>query len=425
MTAASYQRYLLAVLMLLLAFNQLDRLALGIVLQDIKVDLALNDTQLGFLSGIAFAAFYATMGIPIALWADRGNRVTIISITAALWSVAVASCSFATSFLQLVLLRMVVGVGEAGCMPPALSLIADEFSRNERPRAVSRYMLGVPIAFTAGYAAAGWLNDLYGWRTTFVILGVPGIALAVLTRLSLREPRKLTAALARSEPPPRLMEVFATLASSPAFRHLLMSFSVWFFFAYGIVGWLPAFFIRSHGMGTSELGLWFALVWGVGGGLGIWLSGELVRRFAAGDEERQLRGCAIALSFFAPVAIFALLTPSHYLAFAALTIAAFGGNMAQSPMFAATQTLVEPRMRAMAIAVIYLFANLIGMGIGPVVAGMLSDALQPRFGDDSLRYALVLLCPGYFWAGWHLWRASKTIARDHAKVAEGVVSAAG
>ena len=162
MRATVYRNYLLTVLLVILAFNYVDRVALGLLLQDIKVDLDLSDTQLGFLSGIAFALFYSVMGIPIARWADRGNRVMIITVTTALWSVAVALCGLAGSFLQLLLIRIGVAVGEAGCIPPAHSLIADYFTRAERPRAVARYMLGGPLSFVIGYFLAGWLNQLCG-----------------------------------------------------------------------------------------------------------------------------------------------------------------------------------------------------------------------------------------------------------------------
>jgi predicted MFS family arabinose efflux permease len=288
---SGYKQYLLIVLMVILAFNYLDRMALGIVLQNIKTDLGLTDTQLGFLSGIAFALFYSVMGIPIARWADRGNRVTIISLTTALWSAAVA-------------------VGEAGCIPPAHSLIADHFSREERPRAVARYMLGVPLSLTVGYFAAGWLNELYGWRATFVIIGLPGLLLAALARFTLKEPRRMKAAFtaADASPPQAALspsaelsfkEVCGALWSNPAFRHLLMCFSVWYFFGYGLQQWIPAFFIRSHGLQTGELGSWFALIYGVGGGLGVYLGGEWAARYAAGKERLQLIASAAAFSFFA------------------------------------------------------------------------------------------------------------------------------
>jgi len=293
-------------------------------------------------------------------------------------------------------------------------LISDEFPRSERPRAVSRFMLGAPLALTLGYFVAGWLNELYGWRVTFVILGLPGLVLATLCRFTLREPRTLKSNLTSrsTDDDTSFKEVCLTLWSSHSFRHLLICFSVWYFFAYGLIQWLPAFFIRSHGLKTGELGSWFALIWGLAGGLGVYAGGELSVRRAAGDEGRQLRGCAVSFSFFALLMGTAFLVSNPHWAFAALMVASFGGNMALAPIFAATQTLVPPRMRAISIALVYLFANLIGMGLGPVTAGVLSDYLAPRFGNESLRYALIILCPGYFWAAWHLWRASQTIAHD-------------
>lgn len=421
MQESRYKHYLITVLLVIFAFNYVDRLALGLMLQDIKVDLQLTDTQLGFLSGMAFALFYSIMGIPIARWADRGNRVTIISVTIALWSAAVAMCGMATSFVQLLLIRIGVAVGEAGCTPPAHSLIADHFSRAERPRAVARYMVGAPVSLLIGYFVAGWLNEFYGWRTTFIILGMPGLGLAVLAWLTLREPRreKLEAAkanpIARKESTPHqpsIIEVYKLLWANKTFRHLMFCVSVMYFFSYGIGQWKAAFFIRSYGLQTGELGTWFALIYGVCGILGTYWGGEWASRRAAHNEHLQLRVMALVYCSFAIVSTFIYLAPSYHLAFALMGVAAIGGGIINGPLFATIQTLVPEHMRAMSIALIYLFANLIGMGLGPLAAGALSDAFRPWAGDESLRYSLLVLCPGYLWAGWHLWCASKTVSRD-------------
>lgn len=421
MQASAYRRYLLAVLMVILAFNQLDRLALGIVLQNMKLDLNLSDTQLGFMTGIAFAVFYAVMGIPIARWADRGNRVTIIATTTALWSAAVALLGAATSFVQVLLIRVAAAVGEAGCQPSAHSLIADYFSRDERPRAVSRYMLGIPLALTGGFFAAGWLNEIWGWRVTFVVLGLPGLLIAALAAMTLREPRRsrTTVGIAESSTEQRahsggsgLKEVFITLWRISAFRHLLICHSVWYFFSAGILQWQPAFFVRSHHLGTGEIGMWFAVIYGVGCGLGTYLGGEWAARYAARNERLQLQACALGFATYALLYVCAFMAPSHYLAVAALALGNLGGSMALGPILATVQTLVPAPMRAQSIALVYLFANLIGVGLGPLATGALSDALEPQFGAESLRYALVLVSPGYIWAAWHLWRASQTIMRD-------------
>jgi predicted MFS family arabinose efflux permease len=407
-----YKKYLLALMAIILACNYVDRLALSLVLQDIKVDFNLSDPQLGLLTGIAFALFYSIMGIPIARWADRGNRVSIVSLTTGLWCAAVVTCSLAGSFFQLLLSRIAVAVGEAGCIPTAHSLIADTFTRAERPRAVARYMLGSPLSILIGYFLAGWLNQVYGWRTTFVILGLPGIALALLARFTLIEPRRQADSAVAASAGPALKEVCKTLWTNRTFRHLLFFFSVVYFFHYGIQQWQPAFFIRSYGLQTRELGAWLAAIFGLGGLTGTYLGGELAARFAVQNEKLQLRAMTFVYSSFGIVSAFVYLSSNRYVAFGLMALASVGGATVAGPLFATVQTLVPERMRAVAVAVIYLFANLIGMGLGPFVAGVLSDAFRPWAGDESLRYALLALCPGYLWAGWHLWCASGTIASD-------------
>jgi len=412
-----HKQYLLGVLTIILLFNYVDRLALGLMLQDIKVDLDLTDTQLGFLSGIAFALFYAAMGIPIARWADRGNRVTIIALTAGLWSVMVALCGAAGNFMQLLLIRVGVAVGEAGCMPPALSLIADHFNRAERPRATSIYMSGGALSFVVGSFAAGWLNDIYGWRITFALLGVPGLVLAVLAWVTLKEPRRAQprARLAAVVPEPTFAEVWVRLWSSVTFRHLLLCFSVMNFFVYGIAQWQPAFFIRSYGLSTGEIGTWFAGIAGVGGLTGAYVGGVWVTRHAAQNERLQLRLMVISFVFTSVMWVLTYVSTNLYLSMWWMGLATIALYATQGPLFATIQTLVPERMRAVAFALIYLFANLIGMGLGPLAAGAISDALRAEVGDESLRYALLILSPGFLWAAGHAWRASRTVALEVAK----------
>jgi MFS family permease len=419
----TYRKYLLAVLAVILASNYVDRYALGLLLQDIKLDLQLSDTQLGFLTGMAFAVFYSVLGIPIARWADRGNRISIIAVTTLLWSAAVALCGWANSFAQLLLIRIGVAVGEAGCTPPAHSLIADHFTRAERPRAVARYKLGWPLSVLIGYFFAGWLNELYGWRMTFVLLGSPGLILAALAWFTLREPRveqwRQAAPAAASESDavtkssqPSLQLVAQTLWANTTFRHLLLYFSVLSFFGYGITQWQPAFFMRSFGLQTGELGTWFALIHGGGGLLGVWLGGELASRYAVHNERVQLKAMGLIYGVFGLVSAGIYLSPNPYLAFALMGIGSLAVSTVLGPLLATIQTLVPDRMRAISIAIIYLFANLVGMGLGPVVAGVLSDAFQSWAGEESLRYSLLALSPGYLWGGWHLWRAAKTVRED-------------
>jgi MFS family permease len=385
------------------------------LLQDIKADLQLSDVQLGLLTGIAFALFYSLMGIPIARWADRGNRVSLISLTTALWSAVVSLLGFVNTFAQLLLVRIGVAVGEAGCIPPAHSLIAYHFTRAERPRAIARYMMGGPLSLVIGYLIAGWLNELYGWRVTFMLLGLPGLVLAIVVRLTLKESRRMRLPAGASDetlPPPSFIQVCITLWASRTFRHLLLCFAVVYFFGQGIGKWQPAFFIRSFGLQTGELGTWFTVIMGLGSLGGIYWGGELAARYAANNERLQLRAIAVLYGLCAVVSAWTYLSPNRYWAFTFMGVGAVMSATAAGPLFATIQTLVPPRMRATSIALVYLFANLIGMGLGPLATGVLSDAFRPLFGAESLRYALLALSPGYLWGAWHLWRGSHTVGQD-------------
>ena len=429
MKSRNARRYLLGILVVILAFNYVDRQALALVLQDIKSDLHLTDTQLGLLTGVAFALFYSLMGIPIARWADRGNRVAVISTAVAVWSAAVALCAVAGNFAQLLLIRVGVAIGEAGCIPPANSLISDHFDRSERPRALATYMLGIPLSALFGYFLAGWLNEIYGWRVTFVVLGAPGIVLAALAWFTLADPRFVRGATRSAREPdeigmgqrkipqppaaqPTLKQIVGRLYSSVTFRHILMGFSVTSFFAYGIGQWLPAFFIRSFGLQTGELGIWLALIQGLGGLLGTYWGGQWALRHAKNNECLQLK--VMAAGYTACGVIFAgvCLCSGRYAAFGLLTLAIVGGSTVSGPLFGTIQTLVPQGMRAVAVALVYLFANLIGGGLGPLAVGFLSDTFRLTAGEESLRYALLLLTPGYLWGAWHLWRGSITVMRD-------------
>jgi MFS transporter, Spinster family, sphingosine-1-phosphate transporter len=418
-----YKNYMLILLMVILAFNFADRLALGIVLQDIKVAFELTDTQLGFLGGIAFALFYSIMGIPIARWADRGNRVLIIGVTTALWSLAVALCGAASSFTQLLLTRVLVGIGEAGCIPPANSLIADYFIRAERARAVGIYTMGIQVSLVFGVVAAGWANQFYGWRATFVLFGAPGLLLALVAAVTLKEPRRMKQSEctegARGEvasivaaPGASLREDFTALWAIATFRHMLLCFVVGSFLIYGSLQWQTPFFIRSYGMQTRAIGTWLGMTVGLCGLAGNYLGGVLASRFAPNNECLQLRAIAFMYCWYGCFSACVYLVPNQHVAFGCLGAAAVCISATNGPFLAIIQTLVPPQRRAVATAILLLFANLIGLGLGPLAAGALSDALHPGFGEESLRYALLALCPWFSWCAWHAYRASQTVALD-------------
>lgn len=409
------KNYLLGLLTIIFAFNFTDRVALGIVAQNIKGDLDLSDSQVGFLSGIAFALFYALMGMPIARWADRGNRVAIVSISTALWSVAVALCGMASTFVQLILIRIVVGVGEAGCVPPAHSLIADFFARAERPRAIAMYMQGASASLVIGYFAAGWLNQLYGWRAMFVLIGLPGVLMAALAWFTLREPRVGNPDRLAATAPAHMMDVCVALWRLRTFRHVLFAFSLICFFGYGTLQWAPAYFVRGFGLKTGELGTWFAAIFGLSGLIGTYWGGEWAARSARNNEQRQLNGMALMTCLsgvFWACAFLPAISPNRYWAFGWLALSNCVSMAINGPTFAALQTMVPAPMRAVAVALVFLFINLIGLGCGPWAVGALSDALRPWVGEESLRYAMLMFSPTALWGAWHLWRAGQTVFVD-------------
>lgn len=411
MDKIQYKQYFLILLTLVATFNYLDRYVLSLVMESIKLEFQLSDSQLGFLTGMAFALFYAVAGVPIARWADRGNRNIIVSLSTGLWSVMLVFCGLVANYTQLLLARVGVAVGEAGCLPPAQSLIADYFDRAERPRAMAIYWLCGPLSVILGYLAGGWLAEYFGWRMTFIVMGVPGVALAILVKLTLREPRlKLDKAL--SPELPSFKAVLATLWQQQTFRSILLAFCVSYFFSMGMVQWMPTFFIRSYGMEMGELGIWFAAVWGGVGLLATLLGGFLASRFAARQEPLQMRACALIVAIASVLMAMIYLYPGRYGALLFLALSAVSFPLTSGAIFSAIQSLVNERMRSVALALIFLMANLIGFGLGPWAIGILSDLLAPRFGQESLRYALAAFSPGFLWVAYYYWKASGTIAAD-------------
>lgn len=419
-SARIYRYYLLAVLLVVTAFSSADLLALGIALQNIKLDLHFSDVQLGFLTGLAFTAFYAIAGIPLARWADRGNRICIVALTTAVWGVMVALTGRVMNFAQMALVRIGVGIGDAGIRPTANSLIPDYFTRAERPRAAAVYSLSWPATLLLGYFVAGWLNEYLGWRTMFMLLGIPGLGLAVLARLTLREPRLATVieqslANARADVAsthPGMRRVLGAVWTKATFRHLLISYAIMNFYVAGLAQWVPTFFVRSFGMGTGELGSWLALLMGATSLVSIYAGGELASRYAAHNERLQFRVIAAVYIVQAVDHAFLFLSPNAYVAFVFIGLAQLSGAGVTAPLTAALQSLMPSSMRATAIALVMLCAMLIGGGLGPIAAGALSEALRAAFGPQSLRFALLALSPLSLWAAWHMWLASRTVGHD-------------
>ena len=424
--SAGYKRYVLVLLVVVYVFNFIDRTILSILLEPIKAEFGLTDTQLGFLSGLAFALFYTLMGIPIARWADRGARRSIIAIATFVWSGMTAMTGFATGFASLLAARVGVGIGEAGCSPPAHSLLSDYFPPERRATALGIYSLGIPIGGGIGYLAGGWLAEWFDWRTAFIVVGAPGVVLAGVVQLTLREPVRgaydpAPAAPGRQESVGEVLRFMMSLAS---FRHMAMGAALHAFYGYGAGAFNPAFFVRSHALSVSEIGTWLAAIGFTGGVIGVYLGGYLSDRIAERDARWYMWLPAVSTAVYVPFAFFLYLWPTPHMALAMAFPGSLLGGMYLGPTFAMTQTLVRPEMRALASAILLFIINLIGLGFGPQGVGLLSDLLRPEFGVESLRYALLAVVVGFaLWSVVHYALAARTL-RDDLKAKDLVGAAA-
>ena len=407
------RRYALSVLVVVYTFNFIDRQILSILMEPIKADLGLSDTQLGLLTGFAFALFYATLGIPIARLADKGNRRNLIAGALTIWSAMTAMSGLAQNFWHLLIARIGVGIGEAGCSPPAHSIISDYYPAEKRATALGIYSLGIPVGILFGFLAGGWLNQFFGWRVAFFVVGAPGIILAILVKLSLREPiRGMSEGRADTAPHPTVKETFTFLWSKRSFRHLAFGGGLTAFVGYGVVTWVPSFLIRSYGMQTGEVGTYLGLILGIPGGIGIVLGGWMADRYGSRDTRWYLWIVTVALLLGVPFSLGIYLTDSAGMALLFLCIPVLLGNFYQATTFSQTQGLVPLRMRAVAAAVLLFILNIIGLGAGPQAIGLLSDFLEPSYGQESLRYSLLILSFVNVWAAYHYYLAGKYLKQD-------------
>ncbi len=408
-----YRQYVLGILLVVYIFNFIDRQILSILLEPIRQDLKLSDTQLGFLSGVAFAIFYATLGIPIARLADHSSRVNVISWSLAAWSVMTAVCGLATNFWQLMLGRIGVAVGEAGASPASHSLISDYFVPETRASAMGIYAMGVPIGTLIGLLAGGWLVHFFDWRTAFIVVGLPGVLMAIIVRMTVKEPpRGNSEAIMKEQAPVPLKEAIAFLWARPSFRHVVLAVAFHAFVSYGYNGWLPAFFARSYGMGSAEIGSWLAPLIGIFAGLGTFSGGYISDYFARRDRRWYVWVPGITLAISVPFFLLAFMSDDKYTTLALLIVPLYFNYIYLGPTFAMIQGLATVRMRAIASAILLFVISLIGLGLGPFGVGVLSDYLKPEFGEESLRIALMFVFLFNIWAGIHYYIASLTLRED-------------
>ena len=418
-SASPYANYVLAVLTLGYVINVLDRSQiLAASVQAIKKEFAASDFQMGMLSGIPFAIFYSFVGIPIAAWADRSNRRNVLALAIAVWSAMTALCGVAVNFVMLFFARVGTAIGEAGGSPPSHSLISDYFPRSQRGTAFAIYALAVPIGTSVGAALGGWGNQHLGWRLTFVVAGLPGIVLALLVWLTVKEPLR---GMAEGVAPradlatrtPGMIEVLGFLWNRRSFRHLSLAAALHSVVWYASGAFNNAFLQRSHEMTVAQAGYWIAVLSAIAG-FGTFLGGVAADRLSVrfGDRRWYMWVPGMATLLCVPFQFLAYLSPQL-----AIALPSFVGLMLMAavffgPSFAMTQALATLRMRSVATSVLLFIQTLIGNGLGPAATGYISDWLAPSLRSESLRYALVIIGVVNLWAALHYALGARTLRQD-------------
>ncbi len=440
----AYRRWALFLLLLIYASNFIDRVILAALGPSIRADLKLSGTQFGLLGGIAFALFYSVLGIPIARVAERRSRIHIIALATALWSVMTALCGFASGFGQLLLFRIGVGVGEAGLTPPAYSLISDYFTPRRRASALSIFLLGIPLGSFIGATVGGWIAREHGWRAGFFIVGLPGLVLAVLAWLTLREPPRGASDPARlhAETTPSLIEVFKTLWSKRSFKHIAMAASLTSFANFGNNLFIPTYFRQVHHLDLASSGLLFGLLTGIAGISGTMLGGFGTDYFGRNDRRWTLWLPAIGLLLSAPLFMFGVMLGDWRMSFATMLLSSVFFYSWSPALNGAVQNMAPARMRASAAAILSVIFNLVGTGLGPLFVGKLNDVYGQHYfalgsyqamcpgghplpgavstlvnactaaASVSVRLAIITTAVAYFWAALHLYRAGCSMRED-------------
>ena len=411
-----YRNYVLILLLIVGIFNFVDRQILAILLEPIKQEFLLSDTQLGLLGGIAFALFNVIAGIPIAWLADHYNRRNIIAIAVGIWSAMTALCGMASGFLLLFLARVGVGIGEAGGGPPSQSLISDYFPPERRGTALAVLGTMFPVGGLAGFLIGGWVTQFYGWRAAFMVVGLPGIFLALLVWLTLREPpRGHSENKQFDETHLSIMSMLGYFIKNRSFRHLCFAGALFGMSAWGGTIWVPAYFIRTHGMSPAAIGTWLALIIGIAGVIGAILGGSIADRIVAMKNDQRwyvwISGGTLLIAI--PFAFITFLWPTPTPALLSLIVPMVLSNVFIGPTMAMIQGLAGLKRRAMASALYVLLNNLIGMGLGPLAVGIISDIFTEDYGVYALRYSILsMIIVVNLWASLHFFLSGRTLRND-------------
>jgi predicted MFS family arabinose efflux permease len=400
-------------------FNFVDRQILATLLEPIKKDLGASDTQMGLLAGLAFALFYTFLGIPLARWADHGSRVLLISLGLVVWSAMTAASSWARSFLQLALARVGVGVGEASFTPSAHSLIADYFPPERRATAMAIFTIGANVGTFLAYAGGGWVAHNVGWRPAFLMVGLPGLLVALVFYATVREPVRGRWDPGARAAPSTLREALGVLGSRRGFVFIALSAALHGFSSYGSGTWTNVFLMRVHGLNVAQAGLVLGVLTVVFGASGAYLVGRLTDRLGRRDARWYMWVPALSSVCALPFVLLFLWIGDPLLA----VVAYLPGQLLQNgwvgPTYAMTQGVAPPRMRALAAAIVVFAINLVGMGLGPLAVGALNDALAPQLGLEAVRYSLMIAAVPHALAALFNVLAARTLREDLASASRG------
>ena len=407
--------YVLAILFVVIMLNFLDRQVISIVAEPIKHEMGLSDKQIGLMTGLSFALFYTTLAIPVALLADKWNRSRIIAIAIGIWSLMTILCGAASSFIQLFLARVGVGVGESASGPASHSLIADYFPPERRASAMGVYGAAVPLGAFIALAGGGWIVENFNWRIAFFIAGVPGLIIAVVVWWTVREPRgfiKIRDVFKQKTDQQTLKEALSDLWSKPIYWHLVMSGVLIQFVSYGTAAFYGSLYVRVFGIGYGELGLKLGLMVAIAGISGAWLGGKIGDKFDKDRPGTSLKIIAATFIFAVPSTFAAVNVSNINLSICLLGMTTFAATFYYGPNFSLIQRLAGDRTRAMAVAIYLLFSGLIGLGFGPVFVGAVSDYVSG--GDASLeefgiRTGVASIALFNLWAAFHFWRAQRLL----------------
>lgn len=409
-TASCNRRYMLAILTSVGVANYLDRQIIGVLVPRIKLEFGLSDTAVGFLGGPAFAVVYGLFGVPMALLADRTSRRNVVAASLALFSAATVLCGFAASFVQLLAARMATAIGEAGTAPAINSMISDMFAPGRRSAAFSIYASAANIGVVLAFFGGGWIVQHYGWRAAFVLAGAPGLLLAVLIVVSVREPARIS-----RRPAPNLAgltEAASFLCAKPTFRRVALGMGLASAGSYAGLVFAPSFLIRSHQMTPASVGLLLAVLIGTVGLAGTALAGFVADRLGKGDPRSALHVAALGVAIALPGTMIFYLAGDLRLVIAGAALSTFFSAGFLGLSFATVQGIAPVAIRAQAAAFLLLIANIVGPGLGPQIVGLVSDLLKPEFGTEALRYALLLCVVPSTLAVWMFWSAGRSVLED-------------